>query len=89
MSALQPAVALHVFTALVQSPHFEGLQVHRSKGAASGGGGDASIGVAVVDEVEVDAPGVDVVPAGALVDVAPPPGVLVPIDVLVLLADVN
>jgi hypothetical protein len=90
MSALQPAVALHVFTALVQSPHLEGLQVQRSKGAASTGGGAASCGVAVVDEVEVDVPRVDVVPAGVLVDVVPPPGVvLAPVDVLVLLADVN
>jgi hypothetical protein len=87
MSALQPAVALHVLTALVQSPHLDGLQVQRSKGDASTGGTDASCGVVVVDDVEadvVDVRGVDVVPTGVLVDRVPPPGVVAPVVVVVL-----
>jgi hypothetical protein len=60
MSALQPAVALHVFSAFVQSVHLAGLQEQRSKDPPSPGGGPASCGGVVVDDVDVDMDEVDV-----------------------------
>jgi hypothetical protein len=73
MSALQPAVPLHVVTALVQSLHLDGMQEHRSKAAPSVGGGAASWGGGVVvedvDVDEVDVELVEVMGAEVLVDV--------------------
>jgi hypothetical protein len=60
MSALQPAVALHVATALEQSLHLDGMQEQRSKDPPSPGGGPASCGGVVVEDVEVDADEADV-----------------------------
>jgi hypothetical protein len=86
MSALQPAVALHAVSALEQSVHFAGLQEQRSKDPPSPGGGPASCGGVVVEDVDVDE--VDVgrvvaVDVEAVVDVVPGPvvAVLIVVDV--------